>query len=225
MDIFYIRIADELATDEQEENMALTKKQLTEWGIESDLADKILNGHIESIEGLQNKNASLESRIEKLEAATNSSKTEATNSDGEKAAKEGGAVNAEIEALKQQIAEMKQAAKDKEVREAKTAAYKELLKESGITNEKRIAAILKVTDFNGVKLSKDGTISNKDDLTTGIKNDYEAFIETVETKGANTATPPQGEEKKNEPNQRFIDRIAAHRASLYGEQPGTAEGG
>ena len=195
--------------------MAVTRKLLKAMGIEDDKIEQIIEAHTETVDGLK-------AQINSLKPEE---KPEAKGSEGE-AAKDSGAVNAEIEALKQQIAEMKQAAKDKEVREAKTAAYRELLTESGITNEKRIAAILKVTDFDSVKLSKDGTITNKDDLTTGIKNDYEAFIETVATKGADTANPPKGEEtKKNEPNQRFIDRIAAHRASLYGEQPQTTEGG
>lgn len=195
--------------------MAVTRKLLKAMGIEDDKIEQIIEAHTETVDGLK-------AQIESLKPEE---KPETKDSEGE-AAKDSGAVNAEIETLKQQIAEMQKAAKDKEVKEAKTAAYKELLKESGITNEKRIAAILKVTDFDGVKLGKDGTISNKDDLTTGIKNDYEAFIETVETKGAETANPPKGEEtKKNEPNQRFIDRIAAHRASLYGEQPQTTEGG
>lgn len=195
--------------------MAVTRKLLKAMGIEDDKIEQIIEAHTETVDALK-------AQINSLKPEE---KPETKDSEGE-AAKDSGAVNAEIEELKQQIADMKQAAKDKEVKEAKTAAYKELLKESGITNEKRIAAILKVTDFDGVKLGKDGTISNKDDLVTGIKNDYEAFIETVETKGAETANPPKGEEtKKNEPNQRFIDRIAAHRASLYGEAPQTTEGG
>ena len=205
---------------------AVTREKLTELGISEEAADEIVKLHRQQVNRMKNE---IDELTDKLNAATQApkdgSKPEAKDREGE-AAKDSGAVNAEIEALKQQIADMQKAAKDKEVREAKTAAYKELLKESGITNEKRIAAILKVTDFDGVKLGKDGTISNKDDLTTGIKNDYEAFIETVETKGAETANPPKGEEtKKDEPNQRFIDRIAAHRASLYGEAPQTTEGG
>ena len=195
--------------------MAVTRKLLKAMGIEDDKIEQIIEAHTETVDGLK----------KQIESLKPEEKSEAKDGEGE-AAKNSGAVNAEIEALKQQIADMQKAAKDKEVKEAKTAAYKELLKESGITNEKRIAAILKVTNFDGVKLDKDGTIRNKDDLTTGIKNDYEAFIETVETKGAETANPPKGEEmKKNEPNQRFIDRIAAHRASLYGEAPQTTEGG
>lgn len=206
--------------------MALTKKQLKAMGIDEEKADLIMEGHIESIEVLQRKVAAYEEKDAKpdADAVKGSEPAQTKNSEGEPA-RNSGAVNAEIEALKQQIAEMKQAAKDKEIREQKTAACKSLLKENNIS-EDWIPYILKVFDLDAIKLNKDGTVSNKDDLSATIKTDWAKCIQTVTTKGAETATPPDGEEKKPEPNQAFIDKIAQHRAELYGTQPNNAtEGG
>ena len=199
--------------------MAITRKWLKAMGIDEDKADEIIAAHTEITNRMQ-------SEIDGLKESEPAEKPEAKDSEGE-TAKDGGneSVNEEIKALKQQIADMVKAAKDKEVLEAKTAAYKELLKGCGISNEKRLNAILKITDFDGVKLNKDGTIQNKDDLETGIKSDWDAFIETTKTKGAETATPPDGEEQKDKPNQAFVNRINQFRANLYGAQPETTEGG
>lgn len=68
-------------------------------------------------------------------------------------------------------------------------AYKKLLLESGV-GERHIDAILKVTDFSGMKLGEDGGLQDADKLTETIKTDWSGFIGKPATKGANVQTPP-----------------------------------
>lgn len=76
------------------------------------------------------------------------------------------------------------ASADKAVRVDK---YKALLKEAGVS-DKRLDAILKVTDLNGIEF-KDGDFTDRDKLTESIKSDWADFIVTKETNGADTPNP------------------------------------
>ena len=76
----------------------------------------------------------------------------------------------------------------KETKQAKEAAYRELLKAAGVS-EKRIPAILKVTDLNSVELEGD-KVKDADKITETVKTDWADFIESSNTSGANTNTPP-----------------------------------
>lgn len=72
---------------------------------------------------------------------------------------------------------------------AKESAYRELLKAAGVS-EKRIPAVLRVSDMDNVQLDKDGNIKDADKLTETIKTDWADFIVTTTETGAKTATPP-----------------------------------
>ena len=77
----------------------------------------------------------------------------------------------------------------KETRAAKETAYRELLKAAGIP-EKRLAAVLRVSDLDSVELGDDGKIKDADKLTENIKIEWADFIPTTTTQGAQTSTPP-----------------------------------
>lgn len=68
-------------------------------------------------------------------------------------------------------------------------AYKALLKESGV-DEKRIDSIIKVTDFNDMKLGEDGKFEKLEELTKKIKEDWSGFIVEKRTEGADVKNPP-----------------------------------
>ena len=72
---------------------------------------------------------------------------------------------------------------------AKETAYRELLKAAGVS-DKRISAVVKVTDIDGIELDKDGKIKDADERTNNIKTEWADFIETTTTHGAKTANPP-----------------------------------
>ncbi len=69
------------------------------------------------------------------------------------------------------------------------SAYRTLLKETGV-DEKRIDAVVRVTDFANMKLSADGKLENADALANGIKTEWAGFIVRPGEKGANVDNPP-----------------------------------
>lgn len=73
--------------------------------------------------------------------------------------------------------------------DAVKAAYKKLLTAANI-DPKRHDAILRVTPFDGMKLTADGTLENADELAQGIESDYGEFKVTTFERGPEVATPP-----------------------------------
>lgn len=93
------------------------------------------------------------------------------------------------EAMKEEFETYKNEQTEKEARTAKESAYRALLKQAGVA-DKRIDAVMKVTDLDGIELDKDGAVKDAETVTEGIKTEWADFIPTTQTVGANTATPP-----------------------------------
>lgn len=93
------------------------------------------------------------------------------------------------DALKDEFEGFKNDISAKETKATRSNAYKELLKEAGVS-EKRLEAILKVSDIDSLELGDDGKFKDADKLIEGIKEEWADFITTTETKGADTKTPP-----------------------------------
>ena len=83
----------------------------------------------------------------------------------------------------------KQTANEAETAKVK-AAYRRLLADEGIS-EKRLDAIMKVTDLSKVKLDKDGNLAGADDLKKAIAEEWGEFRTTVKETGAVVETPPK----------------------------------
>ena len=116
-----------------------------------------------------------------------------------KAAKDDGeetVLKSEYDALKTEYDKYKGEITAEKERNAKETAYRELLKAAGVS-EKRISAVVKVTDIDGIELDKDGKIKDADKRAESVKAEWADFIETTTTKGANTANPPANNGKGN----------------------------
>ncbi|MCQ2369199.1 MAG: hypothetical protein MJ007_01840, partial [Paludibacteraceae bacterium] len=79
---------------------------------------------------------------------------------------------------------------EKDTLASKTEAYKKLLKDNGVS-DKVLDKVLKMTDLKALELV-DGTFKDADKLTAQIKEEWADFITNVDTKGADTKTPPDG---------------------------------
>jgi hypothetical protein len=90
----------------------------------------------------------------------------------------------DFEAYKKQVTDEAEAAKVK-------AAYRKLLGEEKIS-DKRYDAIIKVTDFSGMKLDKDGNLENADGLRKKINEDWSEFKVTTRQRTGMVETPPSG---------------------------------
>ena len=113
---------------------------------------------------------------------------------GEKQNAEDKATSAEkwktkYDALKEDFEAFKKDITAKETKATRTNAYKELLKQAGVS-EKRLDAILKVSDIDSLEIGDDGKFKDADKILENIKTEWADFITTTETHGASTATPP-----------------------------------
>lgn len=167
--------------------MALTRKFLKAMGIEDEKIDQIIEAHTESTDALKKERDEYKEDAGKLEGVqkelNTAKETLAKNGKGETVSKD------EYDKLKKDYDDFKADISAKNTRAEKEHAFRELLKSAGVS-EKRMNAIVKVSDIDGLELKKDGTIKDAEDLTESVKKEWADFIETTMTKGAHTATPP-----------------------------------
>ena len=80
---------------------------------------------------------------------------------------------------------------------AKEAAYKKMLEDSGVSS-KVINLALKASKetIDNLKIGSDGKLENTAEVEKGIKEAYADYITTETTQGANVSNPPGGEPGK-----------------------------
>lgn len=179
--------------------MALTKAQVREIlsaaGISGEqmgeAVDRIIEGHVASIEALRENVAKYKAEAEKLvdiqkELEEAREVIKDSNNDGYKI---------KYDAVKEEFEKYKIEQSNKEIHNLKKDAYKNALLASGVS-DKRIESILKITDIDSVELDKNGMMKNNDEIINNIKSEWADFIVTEQTKGAQTATPPSQIAKK-----------------------------
>lgn len=81
--------------------------------------------------------------------------------------------------------------------DAKEAAYKKMLEDSGVSS-KVIGLALKASKetIDNLKIGTDGKFENATEVEKGIKESYADYITTETTQGANVSNPPGGEPGK-----------------------------
>ena len=144
-----------------------------------DAIDAILDGHVTSINALREDVTKYKEDAEKLADVQKELDTlKATHTDEWEAK-----YTAEHKAFEQFKANV---AAEKEL-STKKALYTDLLKGQHV-DEKRLEAILRVTDFSGMTV-KDGKLADADKLVEAIKSDWAGFIVSDQTSGAHVDTP------------------------------------
>ena len=198
--------------------MALTRKFLTAMGIEGEKVDEIINAHTETVDALKEERDAAKNEAEKykldaeklpgVQKELEDLKSEVTKGNLDPYEPKYNELKAEYEAYKQeQVA--------KETKAAKQSAYKDMLKELGVS-EKRLDAILKVTDLDAIEVGEDGTLKDADKHRDSAKAEWSAFIETSGEKGAYTATPPTNNGGATPQVSYAAKRAAEYHTNLYG---------
>lgn len=165
--------------------MALTRKFLSALGIEADKVDEIILAHTEVTDALKAERDGYKADAEKLAAVQKELDT--LKAQSEKDGKD--AYKVKYDALKEDFDTFKKEVTAKETRSKKEAAYRKLLKEAGVS-EKRIDAVLKVSDVDAIEFDEDGKVKDADAITKGIKEEWADFIQSTKTEGANVSNPP-----------------------------------
>lgn len=170
--------------------MALTRKALATMGIEEDKIDQIIEMHT----GVTTE---LKTELDKAKADAEKLPNVQKELDDLKATVEKNGEDAykvKYEALKEDFEQYKSEQAQKEIHAKKESVYRNLLQEVGIS-DKRINAVLKVSDVDAIELDDEGNAVGADVLKQSIGEEWSDFIVTTETVGAKTATPPTGNGK------------------------------
>ena len=182
--------------------MALTRKLLKGMGLTEEQVDTIIEAHTETVDGLKEDINKYKSNAEKLPNVQK-------ELDDLKSAGDGG-YKQKYEDEKKAFEDFKKAQTEKETKQAKVNAYTAFLKSVGVS-EKRIPSIIKVTDLNTVELEGD-KVKDADKLTESVKSEWADFIETSNTNGANTNTPPANNPNSgDDPSKMTMEEYIAYR--------------
>lgn len=170
--------------------MALTRKFLSAMGIEEDKIEQIISSHAETVDGLKDEIASLKEKTanaDELQKKLTEAEKKLSEVSGDETEKE------KFDKLKTEYDNYKKDVETKEAHNTKLNAYRDLLKQAGIS-EKHIDAVLKVSSatIDGLKI-KDGKIENSDKLAETAKTEWADFITTTTTKPSGEPdNPPAG---------------------------------
>lgn len=161
--------------------MAFSRKMLKALGIEEEKIEQIMDAHVEVVDALKTDRDNYKASADKLsDVQKELDALKANNGDDYKQ---------KYEKEHKDFEDFKKAQTAKETKAAKAKAYRELLKEAGVS-DKRFDSIIKLTDLDGIELDADGKIKDADKHAETIKNEWADFIVSTETKGAKTPNPP-----------------------------------
>ena len=172
--------------------MALTRKFLAALGIESEKIDQIVEANAESLADIQDKLAKANAELKEAKSKADTlpevqkkyddllAQVEADNK-----AREG----KDYDALKKEYEDYKAEVHEKAVKSAKEKALRDLLSDMKVS-DKGTSMIMKYMGVPGIELDEDGKLKDAASIKKAVKEDWSDYIPTVETKGADTKTPP-----------------------------------
>lgn len=192
--------------------MALTRKFLAALGIEQEKIDEIIEAHTDTVNALKEERDKYKKDAEALP------EVQKERDELKEAAEKNpdGIYKQQYEDLKTEYDKYKADVEAKAVKAQKTELYKKLLKDAKVS-EKRIDAILRVSDVDALELDKDGNVKDADAVTKKIAEEWADFVVKEEAQGAQTQTPPvnNGGKVPGTPS-RAAELAAKYRANLYG---------
>ena len=190
--------------------MALTRAMLKGMGLTEEQVSAIIEEHTNVTSALKEQIKEYKADAEKLpgvQKELDDLKNDTSASDWEKKYND---EHTAFEAYKKDIS-------DKENSEKIRSAYKKLLAECNV-GDKHIDSIIRVTDFSGMKLDKDGSLEGVDGLKEKIGSDWSGFISTKETRGADVDNPPgDGGNPDTKKTGRAAELAAKYHDNLYGK--------
>lgn len=186
--------------------MALTRKFLAAMGIEADKVDEIIVAHTETVDALKEKMGELQTEADKVPDIQKKldkalKQIEDAEKDGDK-----NPWKVKYDAIKEEFGDYKKNVEAEKSKITKTEAFKKLLQDIGIS-EKRIDAVVRVSDIESINLDAEGKIEGASDLKKSLEAEWEDFIVKSNTQGANTSTPPANNGGKQQLTKKEIMEI------------------
>lgn len=162
--------------------MSLTRKKLKALNLSDDVIDTVIEEHTEVVNGLKADVEKYKADAEKLPGVQKElDDLKAKGDDGYKK---------KYEDEHTAFEKFKNEQTAKETKSTKERAYRALLTEAGV-DEKRMDAIIKVTNLDDLEIGTDGKIKDAEKLTESVKTEWADFIVTTNERGAPTVRPPK----------------------------------
>lgn len=170
--------------------MGLTRKMLRAMDIDEEKITQIIEAHQSVVEEIAGERDTLKEKVENHKAESEElAKLKKEVETLRAKADESDELSKKYKTLQDEYNTFKDDVKEKDVKALKDKAYRNLLKEAGIT-ESRYDTIMKVTDLSKVELDESGNAKNKDSILEGINAEWADFKQTETKAGAKTSTPP-----------------------------------
>ena len=169
--------------------MALTKAQVREIlsaaGVTSEnmseAVDKIIDGHLTSVNALREDIAKYKADSEKLNTVQKELDDMKANSNDDWKEKH--------DKLKGEFDTYKKDVEAKETHSKKVEAYKAILRDANLS-EKGIEKAIKYAEWDKIELEADGKLKGASDHIKAVKEEWAEYVTTTTTTGAKTSTPP-----------------------------------
>ena len=164
--------------------MALSRKFLSALGIEAEKIDEIINAHTETVDGLKNELEAAKADADRLKAV------QKELDDLRKAAGNESEYKEKYEKEHAAFEKFKADTEAERILAAKKTAYRDILKDAGITADKAVEKVLKYTKFSELELEESGKFKDAAKLLKSVKEEWPELITTEGQKGADTGNPP-----------------------------------
>lgn len=199
--------------------MSLTRKFLQAMGIESDKIDEIISAHTDTVNALKEERDKYKVDAEKLPGVQTKLDEAAAKVKEYEDSDEKDKWKVKYDALREEYDGYKAGIDEEKSKLKKTSAYRKLLKDAGVS-EKRLDAVMRVTDLKDMELDDSGAFKDADKLTEAIKTEWADFITTKQDQGASTPNPPAGagDGGDNGAPSRAAKVAAKHYELLYGKK-------
>lgn len=153
--------------------MALTRKLLNGMGLTPEQVDSIIENHTETVDAIKAERDQYKADADKLPSIQKQLDDLKAETDGGK-----NPYKVKYEAIKEEFEKHKAEAAAKETRASKESALRAMLKKIGVA-EKRIDAVVKVSDVDALKLDNDGNLEDAKELEKSYKAEWADFIPVV----------------------------------------------
>ncbi len=172
--------------------MALSRNFLKSMNLTDEQVNAIIEANEETIKNLKSQIETHKTSAEESEKALAKASEElaAIKKEADES-NEKNPYKVKYEALKEEFADFKKGIETEKLKATKTQAYKDLLKEIGIS-DKRIDAVTRVAELDKISVGEDGKIEGADELKKSLKEEWADFIPIKGEEGAKTSTPPAG---------------------------------
>ena len=161
--------------------MALTRKLLKGMGLTDEQVDTIIEAHTDTVDGLKADVSKYKTDAEKLtDVQKELDELKAKGDDGWKE---------KHDKLKGDFDTYKKDVEAKETQAAKEKAYRDILKDAGLS-EKGIEKAIKYAEWGKIELETDGKLKGASDHIKAVKEEWAEYVTTTTTTGAKTSTPP-----------------------------------